>query len=74
MIENMEIFNAVTVEHGATFQADVVNYTNRNLRSSSARSPEAAEEPVRRDHGAPDRCEVRTTTTATSAGAVLPRA
>ena len=28
MIENMEIFNAVTAEHGATFDADVVNYTN----------------------------------------------
>ena len=28
LIENMDVFNAVTAEHGATFEADVVNYTN----------------------------------------------
>jgi len=28
MIENMDAFLAVTTEHGATFEADVVNYTN----------------------------------------------
>lgn len=28
MIENMDSFNAVTTEHGATFAADVANYTN----------------------------------------------
>ena len=28
LIESMDDLNAVTAEHGATFEADVVNYTN----------------------------------------------